>query len=77
MKKTILIVLVISTSVFSWNLQEVIDSEGTQTNVIICDNGETKAIYYSSESGKYEVTPTLMFNTLDEASRNICGGSSD
>jgi len=73
MKKILLILLSLTALVFSWNLQEVIDSEGTQTNVIICDNGETKAIYYSSESGKYEVTPTLMFDTLEEASRNICG----
>jgi hypothetical protein len=73
MKKIIMVVLSLTTLVFSWNLQEVIDSEGIQTNVIICDNGETKAIYYSSDSGKYEVTPTLMFDTLEEASRNICG----
>lgn len=73
MKKILLILLSLTALVFSWNLQEVIDSEGTQTNVIICDNGETKAIYYSSESGKYKVTPTLMFDTLEEASRNICG----
>jgi len=73
MKKTIMMLLSLTTLVFSWNLQEVIDSEGTQTNVIICDNGETKAVYYSSESGKYEVTPTLIFDTLEEASRNVCG----
>jgi len=73
MKKTIIILLSLTTLVFSWNLQEVIDSEGTQTNVIICDNGETKAVYYSSKSGKYEVTPTLIFDTLEEASRNVCG----
>jgi len=73
MKKILLILLSLTALVFSWNLQEVINSEGTQTNVIICDNGETKAVYYSSESGKYEVTPTLMFDTLEEASRNICG----
>ena len=72
MKKIIMVLLSLITLVFSWNLQEVIDSEGTQTNVIICDNGETKAIYYSSESGKYEVTPTLMFDTLEKASRNVC-----
>ena len=74
MKKILLILLSLTALVFSWNLQKVIDSEGTQTNVIICDNGETKAVYYSSsKSGKYEVTPTLMFDTLEEASRNICG----
>lgn len=72
MKKIIMVLLSLTTLVFSWNLQEVIDSEGTQTNIIICDNGETKAIYYSSESGKYEVTPTLMFDTLEKASRNVC-----
>ena len=73
MKKILLILLSLTALVFSWNLQKVIDSEGTQTNVIICDNGETKAIYYSSGSGKYEITPTLMFDTLEEASRDICG----
>ena len=73
MKKIVLALLTLTALVFSWNLQEVIESEGTQTNVIICDNGETNAVYYSSESGKYEVTPTLMFDTLEEASRNVCG----
>ena len=62
-----------TTLVFSWSLQEEINSEGTQTNVIKCTNGETKAIYYNSQNIKYEVTPTVMFDTLDEASKYVCG----
>ena len=57
----------------AWELKETIDSEGIQTNVIKCDNGTIKAVYLSSKNGKYEVSPTLKFNTLDEASKNICG----
>jgi len=72
MKKATIILLSLTTLVFSWSLQEVLDSEGTQTNVIQCDSGETKAVYYSSESGNYEVTPTVMFDTLDEASKYVC-----
>jgi len=73
MKKIILSVLIMTTLVFSWTIEEVIESEGVQTNVIKCNNGEIKAIYFSSKSGKYEVTPTLMFDTLEEASTNVCG----
>jgi len=73
MKKILLILLSLTALVFSWNLQEVIDSEGTQTNIIKCNNGKTKAVYFNSKSTKYEVTPTLMFETLEEASQNVCG----
>jgi len=72
MKKVILILVSLTALAFSWSLKEVIDSEGTQTNVIKCDNGDIKAVYYSSKNHKYEVTPTLMFTTLEEASRAVC-----
>ena len=44
MKKTMMLLLSLTTLVFSWNLQKVIDSEGTQTNVISCKNGKIKAV---------------------------------
>ncbi len=73
MKRLLILVFITISIANAWELKKVIDSEGIQTNVIQCDNGSIKAVYFSSDSGKYEVTPTVMFDILDEASRNVCG----
>ena len=73
MKNIAIVFLALTALLSAWNLEEVIDSEGTQTNIIKCNNGKTKAVYFNSKSTKYEVTPTLMFETLEEASQNVCG----
>ena len=57
----------------AWELKEVINSEGIQTNVIKCDNGKTKAVYFNSKNTKYEITPTVKFNTLEESAKYVCG----
>ncbi len=73
MKKLLIMAFITISVVNAWELKEVLDSEGTQTNVIKCDNGNIKAVYLNRENGKYEVTPTLIFDILDEASRSVCG----
>jgi len=73
MKKTVIILVSLTTLVFSWSLQEVMESEGTQTNLIKCDNGNIRAIYFNSENGKYEITPTISFDTLEEGAKYVCG----
>ena len=72
MKKLLIVTFITLCVANAWEVKEVIDSEGTQTNVIKCDNGNIKAVYYSSENGKYEVTPTIKFDTLEEAGEYIC-----
>ena len=73
MKKLLILAFITLCVANAWEVKEVLDSEGTQTNVIKCDNGNIKAVYYSSESGKYEVTPTIKFDTLEEGARYVCG----
>lgn len=73
MKKLLVLTFITLSAVNAWELKEVIDSEGTQTNVIQCDNGSVKAVYFNSESGKYEVTPTEKFDTLNEGAKYACG----
>jgi len=73
MKKLIALTIIILSVVNAWEIQKTIESEGTQTNVIKCENGSIKAVYYSSKSGKYEITPTIKFDTLDDASKYVCG----
>jgi hypothetical protein len=73
MKKLLILVFITISVANAWEIKEVLDSEGTQTNVIKCDNGDIKAIYYNSENGKYEVTPTIKFDTLEDGAKYVCG----
>ena len=72
MKKLLILVFITLCIANAWEVKEVLDSEGTQTNVIKCDNGNIKAVYLNSENGKYEVTPTIKFDTLNEAGDFAC-----
>ena len=72
MKKLLILAFVILCVANAWEIKEVIDSEGTQTNVIKCNNGKIKAVYFNSKNGKYEVAPTIKFDTLEEAGNYIC-----
>lgn len=73
MKKIFLLLLLIVNSFsYAWTLQDVLLSEGVETNIIKCDSGNVKAVYLSGDTGKYEVTPILMFDTLEEAVINVC-----
>jgi len=73
MKKLLILAFITISVANAWEIKEVLDSEGTQTNVIECDNGDIKAIYYNSENGTYEVTPTIKFDSLEEGARYVCG----
>lgn len=73
MKKLLILAFITLCVANAWEIKEVIDSEGTQTNVIKCDNGNIKAVYLNKENGKYEVTPTIKFDTLEEGTRYVCG----
>ena len=73
MKKLLILVFITISVANAWEIKEVLDSEGTQTNVIKCDNGDIKAIYYNSENGKYEVTPKIKFDTLEDGAKYVCG----
>jgi len=73
MKKLLFLTFITLSVANAWELKEVISSEGTETNLIQCDNGNVKAVYFSSESGKYEVTPIEKFDTLDEGAKYACG----
>jgi hypothetical protein len=72
MKKLLILAFIAISVANAWEIKEVLDSEGTQTNLIKCDNGNIKAIYYNSKNGKYEVTPTIKFDSLDEAAEYVC-----
>jgi len=72
MKKLLILVFIIFSVVNAWEVKEVLESEGTQTNVIQCDDGNIRAVYLNSENGKYEVTPTIKFNTLEEGAKYVC-----
>ena len=72
MKKLLILAFITLCVANAWEIKEVLDSEGTQTNVIKCDNGNIKAVYLNSKNGKYEVTPTIKFNTLEEGARYVC-----
>jgi len=73
MKKLLILAFITLSVVNAWEVKEVIDSEGTQTNVIQCDNGKIRAVYLNSENGKYEVTPTISFDMLEDGARYVCG----
>ena len=73
MKKLLILAFITLCVANAWEIKEVIDSEGTQTNVIKCENGKIKAVYFNSENGKYEVAPTIKFDTLEEGARYVCG----
>ena len=73
MKKLLILAFITLSVTNAWEIKEVIESEGTQTNVVQCDNGEIKAVYLNSENGKYEVAPTVKFDTLEEGVRYVCG----
>ena len=46
MKRLLILACITLSVVNAWEVKEVIDSEGTQTNVIQCDNGSVKAVYF-------------------------------
>ncbi len=73
MKKLLMLAFITFSVANAWEIKEVLDSEGTQTNIIKCDNGKIKAVYLNSENGKYEVTPTVIFDTLEEGANYVCG----
>jgi hypothetical protein len=72
MKKLLILAFVTISIANAWEIKEVINSEGVETNLIKCDNGNVKAIYYSGDSGMYEITPTIKFDSLDEAAEYVC-----
>jgi hypothetical protein len=74
MKKiiTILSSLAMVVLLSGWSLQEVIQSEGVETNVIQCKDGNTKVLYLNFETGKYEITPDISYNTFEEGVKNLC-----
>lgn len=55
-----------------WSVLETTEAEGTQTNVIKCQNGKIKAIYLNEETRRYEITTKLSYTTLEEAAKSIC-----
>ena len=72
MKKLLILAIITLSIANAWEIKEVLDSEGIQTNVIKCNNGDIKAIYYNSKNGKYEVTPKIKFDTLEDGIRYVC-----
>jgi len=72
MKKLLILAFITLSVVNAWEIKEVIDSEGTQTNIIKCDNGSVKVIYLNNKTGEYEVTPTIKFDNLDKGIEYIC-----
>jgi hypothetical protein len=73
MKKiTIVLLLTAITALNAWELMESSWSEEVQTNLIRCEDNSIKAVYYTHEKGKYELTPTIFFDTLEEAAAFIC-----
>lgn len=74
MKKviTVLSSLILVVFLSGWSLQEVIQSEGVDTNVIQCKDGKTKALYLNYETGKYEVTSEISYDTFEEGVKNLC-----
>ena len=68
----ILLLLTCITALQAWELKESQWSEGVQTNLVVCDDGTKKAVYYTDEKGRYEVSPSVSFDTLDEAAEFIC-----
>ncbi len=71
MRKLLILIFATISLVNAWELKETIDSEGIETTLIQCNNGSIKAIYYGKE-GKYEITPTIFFDSLEQAANYIC-----
>jgi hypothetical protein len=72
MKKLVILAFATLSVANAWQLKEVLDSEGIQTNVIQCDNGNIKAVYHNSKNGKYEITPTISFDILEDGAKYTC-----
>ena len=68
----ILSLLVAVATLNAWELKESSWSEAVQTNLIQCEDGRINAIYYTDAKGKYELTPTIFFETLEDAADFIC-----
>ncbi len=68
----LLLMITAITTLSAWELKESSWSEAVQTNLIQCEDGRIKAIYYTDVRGKYEITPTIFFNTLEDAADFIC-----
>jgi len=73
MKKIFLLVFVIFDIASAWEVKEVVDDVGIQTNLIQCINGQSRVVYLNDESGKYEVSPTVRYDTLEAAAAVACG----